>query len=147
MKKGFDYTGVAVVFACHDGKGNFLFAKRGEKVRDGQGMWEIPAGGVKFGETVQDALFRELKEELCTEPLSIVEMGHKDVIERDGDLIKKHWVVFEFLIQVDPTSVVIGEPESCTAIEWHSLDDAPKPLHSGVRETIDNIKKYLETRN
>jgi hypothetical protein len=30
MKKGVDYIGVTVVFACHDGEGNYLFAKRGK---------------------------------------------------------------------------------------------------------------------
>jgi ADP-ribose pyrophosphatase YjhB (NUDIX family) len=146
LKKGADYTGVATVFACHDGNGKFLFARRGDNVRDGHGMWEIPAGGVKFGEKVRDGLIRELREELCTEPVAIEEIGYKDVIERDGDFIKKHWVTFEFLIKVDPSTVQIGEPESCAAIEWRGLDDAPAPLHFGVAETIANIKAFLATK-
>jgi ADP-ribose pyrophosphatase YjhB (NUDIX family) len=145
-KKGKDYTGVAVVFACHDGNGKFLFAKRGEKVRDGQGAWEMPAGGVKFGEKIKDALVRELSEELCTVPLNIEELGYKDVIERNGDTIIKHWVTFEFLVQVDPNTVTIGEPESCTDIEWRALNNPPSPLHFGTDSTIENVKKHLRSK-
>jgi len=32
MKKGEDYIGSAVVYLCHDGKGNFLLNKRGVKM-------------------------------------------------------------------------------------------------------------------
>ena len=142
MKKGFDYTGVAVVFACHDGKGNFLFAKRGQHVRDGQGMWEMPAGGVKFGETVYESLLREIREELCIEPIETTFMNFKEVIQRNGEQIIKHWVNFEYLVLVNPENVKIGEPNKCDAIEWRKLDNVPEPLHFGVKETIASIIAY-----
>lgn len=146
VKKGIDYIGVAVVFACHDGKGNFLFAKRGEKVRDGQGLWEMPAGGVKFGETVYEGLLRELKEELCVEPIMVESMGYKNVIEKDGTHVKKHWVTFEFLVQVNPDLVQIGEPESCSEIQWRTLDNPPSPLHFGTDTTIENVSEFLKLK-
>jgi len=146
MIKGIDYTGIAVVFTCHDGMGNFLFAKRGEKVRDGQGLWEMPAGGVKFGEKVQEGLLRELKEELCVEPLSIQEIGYSDVIQKEGEVILKHWVTFEFLVQVDPLKVQIGEPEKCSALEWRTLDNPPAELQYGTQKTIDLVKAFLATK-
>lgn len=37
MKKGEDFTGITIVFLCHDGEGNFLLAKRGAQCRDENG--------------------------------------------------------------------------------------------------------------
>ncbi|OGI60267.1 hypothetical protein A2641_00530 [Candidatus Nomurabacteria bacterium RIFCSPHIGHO2_01_FULL_37_25] len=51
MQKGFDYTGVTVVYFCHDGKGNVVFSKRNENCRDEHGAWDIGGGGVEFGDS------------------------------------------------------------------------------------------------
>ena len=63
MKKGIDFTGIAVSFSCHDGKGNYLFHKRGVGCRDEQGRWDCGGGGLKFNERLIDALYREVEEE------------------------------------------------------------------------------------
>jgi len=34
LKKGIDFTGVSIVYFCHDGKGNFLMQKRSQQARD-----------------------------------------------------------------------------------------------------------------
>lgn len=43
--------------------GEILFVKRSENDSFLPGMWELPGGGTKYGEVVQDALSREIKEE------------------------------------------------------------------------------------
>ena len=142
MVKGVDYIGAGVVFACHDGAGNFLFAKRGTGARDEHGMWEIPGGGIHYGETVVSALSREVKEELCTDPIKIDFMGYKDFIKKEGDTIQRHWIAFEFLVQIDPLKVKIGEPDKCDEIIWRSLDNPPTPITFGTQGTIKNILSY-----
>lgn len=37
MQKGVDYTGITVVFCCHDGQGRFVMAKRSNNSRDEAG--------------------------------------------------------------------------------------------------------------
>ena len=146
MKKGIDYIGVGIIFACHDGNGKFLFAKRGKNARDGQGSWEIPAGGLEVGETMEEALYREIKEELCAVPKKVEFIDCKDIIGKENGQIVKHWIGIEYLVELDPREVRIGEPDACDAIEWRTLDDIPSPLHFGVAETIENVRAYLEKR-
>jgi 8-oxo-dGTP diphosphatase len=144
MEFGKDYVGISVVFACHDGNGKFLFAKRGKGARDGHGLWEISAGGLECGETITEGLHRELLEEFCVRPKKVEFIGYKETIlrENDGTFIK-HWISFEHLVEVDSNEVRIGEPDKCEAIEWRSIDDMPGKLSHGSESTIDNVIAYL----
>lgn len=45
LVKGVDYIGVCVVYFCHDGKGEFVMAKRSSNARDEHGRWDIGGGG------------------------------------------------------------------------------------------------------
>ena len=47
-RAGISYIGTAVVFFCHDGKGNFVLSKRGENCRDEHGRWDPGGGAVKM---------------------------------------------------------------------------------------------------
>ncbi|MGZ8216384.1 Nudix family hydrolase [Methylomagnum sp.] len=53
----------------HDGAGRVLIAKRPGHVHQG-GLWEFPGGKLEPGETVEQALCRELREELDIETLA-----------------------------------------------------------------------------
>lgn len=44
-------------------KGKILIVKRTRPSTDGLGYWELPGGGLEYGETPHKALIRELKEE------------------------------------------------------------------------------------
>ena len=60
------HVAVGVIFDCaadSESAGNILIAKRGEDQHQG-GLWEFPGGKVEADENVQEALQRELEEEL-----------------------------------------------------------------------------------
>ena len=63
MKRGVDYIGVGVGAIIVDDKGRVFLAKRGAKAQNERGLWEFPGGAVEFGETLRDALKREIREE------------------------------------------------------------------------------------
>lgn len=60
-------TVVAAVIQCGD---RFLICRRPEGKNHG-GLWEFPGGKVDAGETLEDALKRELEEELAVETTSV----------------------------------------------------------------------------
>ncbi len=129
MRKGFEYTGVTIVYLCHDGSGNFLLNKRSVNCRDEHGRWDPGGGGLEFGDTVEDTLRKEIKEEYCTDVLGYEFLGYRDVHrEHNGEY--NHWVALDFKVLVDKSKVKNGEPHKFEEIEWFTKDSFPEPMHS-----------------
>lgn len=129
MKKGEDFIGVAVVFLCHDGKGNILLSKRSANCRDEFGRWDPGGGALEFGDTVEETLRKEIEQEYCTTILAEEFLGFRDV-HRTHEGKKTHWIALDFKVLVDRDKVKNGEPEKFDAVEWFRLDALPTPLHS-----------------
>lgn len=135
MRKGFDYPGVSIVFFCHDGKGNFVMAKRGQNARDEQGAWDIGGGGLDFGISVQETLKKEIGEEYCTDVLEYEFLGYMDV-HRVHKGEKTHWIALSFKVLVDPQKVALGEPHKFDDIGWFTLETLPVKVHSAFPEFL-----------
>jgi 8-oxo-dGTP pyrophosphatase MutT (NUDIX family) len=129
MKTGIDYTGIGVVFFCHDGKGNYLLSKRGKNCRDEHGRWDPGGGGLDFGDKVEEVLKKEIKEEYCADIINHQFLGYRDV-HRLHEGVKTHWIILDFRVLIDPKQVKNGEPHKFEEIGWFSLDKLPEPLHS-----------------
>ena len=142
MKKGEDYTGISVVYLCHDGQGKYLLAKRGVNCRDEHGMWDCGGGGLEFGDTVLNTLQKEIAEEYCTDIISSEFLGYRDV-HREHNGKKTHWVALDFLVQVDPKEVKNGEPHKFSDIKWFTLENLPKKLHSALPNFFSKYKDRL----
>lgn len=143
MKKGVDYIGVGVGAAIFDEKGRLFIAKRGEKARNERGKWEIPGGSVEFGETFEQAIKREIKEELDIE-IEITELlGIYDHIIPDE---KQHWVSPTYICQIIKGTPKILEPDKCAEIGWFTLEDAQKlPLSLITSHDIELLKEKIHT--
>jgi 8-oxo-dGTP diphosphatase len=75
--------------------GRVLIVRRG--VPPMQGIYTLPGGGVELGETLEQAVMREVREEtgLAIEPLSLA--GYRQVIARDSEgKIERHFVILPF---------------------------------------------------
>ena len=138
MRQGSDYVGVCVVYFCHDGKGNILFAKRSVNARDEQNRWDIGGGGVEFGETVEHTLRKEIKEEYNAEVLNFEFLGFRDV-HRFHDGKPTHWIALDYKVLIDPNNVKVGEPHKFDDLRWFTLDTLPDPVHS---QFPDFLKRY-----
>jgi 8-oxo-dGTP diphosphatase len=129
MKKGTDCIGISVCYVCHDGAGNYLFQKRSENCRDERGRWDTGGGALEFGETVEEALRKELMEEYGVTPLETEFLGFRDVF-REQDGVPTHWLALNFRVRVDRDRAHNAEPHKFDEIGWFPLTAVPQPLHS-----------------
>jgi|SRR3989344_1687333 len=135
----------AVVFFCHDGAGNYLIHKRSKNCRDEQERWDSGGGGLKFGEKIEDAVRREVREEYSAEPLLVEFLGYRDVFRTHNE-IQTHWVAFDFRVQVEPEKVKIGEPHKIETLRWLTIAEIlnlNEPVHSQLFNTIETNKRWL----
>lgn len=140
MKKGVDYIGITVVFYCHDGKGNILMNKRSKNCRDEIGRWDPGGGAMKFGETFESAVLREIKEEYRCNVLKLDFITSNNVLRKHNDKIT-HWVAIIYAALVDPKKVKIGDPDKIDEIGWFSPKALPTPVHSMFLEHLEFVKK------
>lgn len=144
MKKGEDYIGVAVVFICHDGAGKYFLSKRGEHCRDEQGRWDCGGGAVDFGDTAEETLRREIREEYGARVLSFEFMGYRDVLrEQVGK--KTHWLSLDFKVLIDPKEAKNAEPHKFDAVGWFPLSNFPEPLHSQLPYFLEKYREKLHS--
>lgn len=141
MKAGVDYIGVSAGAFIINSKGEILLCKRSMKARNEKGKWEAPGGQVHFGETREQAIKREIKEELGVdiEIVSVLNVAD-EILEKD----KQHWLPTTFLVRIKKGEPRIMEPEKCDEIAWFSLDKISKNL--SYITSLD-LKEYRELRS
>jgi 8-oxo-dGTP diphosphatase len=125
--------GVSCVFVCHDGAGRVLLARRSAGARDEPGTWDAGAGALEYGESFEEAVAREVREEYRAEVRKLRTLGVRNVLR--GSPVT-HWVAVVFAVEVDPDAVAIGEPHKFDRIGWYSPDAPPEPAHSQLAETL-----------
>ncbi len=123
MKKGVDYIGVGVGGAIINKEGKVYITQRGPKAKNERGKWEIPGGGVDFGETFEQAIVREIREECDCEVEVVGLLGICDHIIPDEH---EHWVSPTYICKLIQGEPRIVEPEKCSQAGWFTLEEAEK---------------------
>lgn len=140
MKSGFDYIGVTCVFYCYDSKGRLLLHKRSKKCKDENNRWDCGGGSVEFGESFEEAVKREVKEEYSSNIKKLTFAGINNVIRKHKGK-RTHWVAVLFACLVDPKKAKIGDPDKMADIGWFYPNELPKPLHSMYLTHLEFVKK------
>jgi len=126
---------VAVGAVIRDREGRVLLVRHvPERGGFWQGKWICPGGGLKFGETIQEGIAREVREETnleiaLTEPLFPFER-----IVKEGDDATLHVIYIDYLAEL-----VGGELRPASDVGealWVSADELPgmwSDLHEDTR--------------
>lgn len=105
------------------------------------GYAELPGGGVEEGETIVDALHREVKEETNLDIEKIVACtGSFDYTSGSGAKVRQ----FNFLV-VPSNNVVRLNPKEHSRFEWHDIRDmngiSKLPISKEIQESIQEMAK------
>jgi mutator protein MutT len=139
MRRGVDYIGVGVGAIIVDQAGRVFLAKRGAKAQNERGLWEFPGGAVEFGETLHNALIREIREEYG---ITIAVGDLLTVTDHILPAEKQHWVSPSFICRITQGEPTICEPEKCAEIGWFALDAIPADLTQVTRHDLELYRTY-----
>ncbi|MFH1771134.1 MAG: NUDIX hydrolase [archaeon] len=114
-------------------KDELLIVKRSKQNSSRQGEWEFPGGKLEAGESPQEALERETKEETnldvkATYPINIIFYNLND---------KEQSTIMVFLCKLLSSEVVLSEEHD--KFKWISLEKGKEMLHPYL---VADIKKY-----
>lgn len=118
--------------------GKVLLIRRGKPPLAGR--WSIPGGTVEWGETLEQALVREMEEEtgLRVRPGELLALF--DRIERDGQRVHYHYVIADYLCDAVSGTLCAGSD----ALEAAFVTPAELPAYDLPPEALEIIAGALE---
>jgi 8-oxo-dGTP diphosphatase len=127
-----------------------LLVQRGHEPM--KGKWTIPGGLIDVGETLREAVIREVKEEtgLDVEPIELVEL--LDRIHREEGRVRYHYVIADYLCRVEGGQLAASSDAAdarwVERAEWNShsallLD----PITTRVIETAWQRARTIEGKS
>jgi len=122
--------------------GKLLLIKRG--AQPGLGKWSVPGGLVELGENVQDALLREVKEEvgLDVEAVKLIDVWDAVTLDENGR-IQYHFIIVEFLVRI--TGGDLQTAADALEAKWIPLEEVEKiNLTNTFRKFFEKHRKELE---
>lgn len=98
-----------------------------------EGTWTLPAGKVKYGETLIEAAKRKVKQEtnLDVDRLSVISIAD-DINEY------AHFLTIGLIAEIYCGEINLGNTEEHVAYEWVSLNELPENLCEPSKKIIDN---------
>jgi mutator protein MutT len=125
--------------------GKILLEKR--KNEPGKGKWSIPGGLVELGESVEQTVIREVKEETG---LEVEKPEHIDVVDNvvrdDNSEIKYHFVIIDYFVKLKGgTMKATSDAEE---LRWVTFDEVEKyDLTITFRAFFQRNRQKLEKLN
>ena len=121
------------VAAIADAQGNILIDRRKQEGLLG-GLWEFPGGKIEPGESVEDCIKREIKEELGIE----IEVGDRLIT------LDHAYTHFKVTLNVFNCTHLSGEPQpiECDEVKWVTLDEIDRyPFPKANGRIIEALKQ------
>ena len=97
-----------------------LLIRRGKPPRAGQ--WSLPGGAQELGETLREAITREVREETGLELTDLRLLTTVDLIEREPDgRVRFHYTLVDFTADA-PTGQPVAADDA-VAVKWFHIDE------------------------
>lgn len=91
--------------------------------KNNQHYWLFPGGGVEYGETLEQAVIREMKEETNFD----VEIGELLMVSESIPPDKhRHVINYYFIASVVGGDMKIGDDKYLFDLQWHPIDTLPE---------------------
>ena len=116
-------------------RGELVLIRRGQEPRLGE--WSIPGGHLEWGESVRDAIVREVREEtgLEVEVAGLIDVVDSVTRDASGE-IARHYVLIDFLVQhVSGTLRAGSDAAEARWVAYAALDEYA--LWTETRRIID----------
>jgi len=105
------------------------------------GKMSLPAGHVDQNESFRDAAIREMREEvgisLTTAQLQFAVMEHS----HGCDYVNAYFIARKW-----DGEIKINEPEKCSEISWHAIDNLPEDTIPYIRSVLENLDEMYQER-
>jgi mutator protein MutT len=118
--------------------GRALLVRRGKPPL--YGRWTVPGGTVELGETLEEAVVREMEEETGLRVEPVERLAVFDRIDRDGERILYHYVIVDYLCRWRSGEAKAGS--DALEVAWASAEelaryDLPAKALEVVREALE----------
>jgi 8-oxo-dGTP diphosphatase len=130
-------VGAVIVQSGPDGTKRVLLVRRGQEPLKGE--WSLPGGAVELGETLEEAICREILEETGLTVQVIDTVKAFDRISRDLEgRVRYHYVLVDFLCRITGGSLACAT--DAVEARWATADE----LEGLTPLTIEVVRKALQ---
>lgn len=145
MKKGIDYVGIGIGAVIFNNQGKALLSKRGKNAQNEKGKWSYPGGDLKFGETFEQCVSRETKEEFG------IKVKPVEQLETFNHLLpkeKQHWVAVAFICKLLRGKPIIQERDKEIEVGWFTIKETEKlSLTKVAKHRLKQLKQRFPKLN
>ena len=124
--------------------GKILIVRRGSE--PGKGKWSVPGGLVELGETVEQAVVREVREEcgLDVEVDRLIDIVDSMTFDKNGRL-KYHFIILDFFVKIKGGKLRPGD-DAKEAL-WVPLEevenyDLTKTFKEFLKRNMEKLRNY-----